>query len=330
MGRAWDAAEAVAFDVLSFTAINALQLRGRGGACTPETARRYVDHWRGAGLADYYRIPDGAHWELSPTGGSWPTPLPSGCAANDRFHLDLFLGPDGWRSPLMFLLHGLMSVSDRGYREWACRLNALGWSAAFVHLPYHYGRCPAHCGSGELCISANLLRSVEALRQMVVELRLACRELRTLGVPGFGLWGQSYGGLAAALLTLLEPDLATAWLLEPIADVDWSWWESPATLAIRAQLRARGLTRAMVAPHVRLVCPSLHTPLMDPGRIMLLAGSFDRIAPPGVVRRLHERWPGSHYREYPQGHVGFKLMPASLALGQRLWPELFADARCAG
>jgi pimeloyl-ACP methyl ester carboxylesterase len=217
-----------------------------------------------------------------------------------------------------------MSVSDRGYRRWAARLNALGWSAAFVHLPYHYGRRPPGTLSGEWCLTADLVRSAEALRQMVIELRLVCRAATALGCPHIGLWGTSYGGLAAALLVLLEPAVSTAWLLEPIADVDHAFFESPATIVVRRQLARQGITRADIADYVQLVCPSFHQPLIPPARILLLAGTYDRVTPPAVIRRLHAQWGGSHYAEFPQGHVGYRLMPESLALAQRLMPELFA------
>lgn len=316
-----------AVDEVSFGAINALQWRARAGAHTAEEWQRYVDRWKSATPAQYYAPGEiKSEWEVGdPVAGTriFPTPLPGDCPANNYVHVDLWPGPRGWESPVMFMLHGLMSVSDVGYRLWARRLNRLGWGAAFFHLPYHYGRKPPHALSGELALTANLIRSAEGLRQAVVELRLMCRALRRCGVPHVGVWGSSYGGWVGSLLVALEPMLSTAWLLEPITDVGWTIWQSPASKTVRQQLERRGIRREDVQPHLRLTCPGALQPLIPAERILLIAGTLDRVAPPTLIRQLHQRWPGTHYAEFCQGHVGYQLMPESLALVQKLMPGLW-------
>jgi pimeloyl-ACP methyl ester carboxylesterase len=237
--------------------------------------------------------------------------------------MDWFPGPKGWESPVMFLLHGVMSVSDVGYRLWAKKLNALGWGAIFFHLPYHYGRKPQGALSGELALTANLIRTAEGIRQAVVELRLMSRLLREKGCPHIGLWGTSYGGWIASLLASLEDNISTAWLLEPIVDVDVAIWESPATRVIRRQLATRGITRELVKQHVAKSCASYHRPRVKPEHLILVAGTFDKIAPPKTIRALHEKWQGSHYAEFRQGHVGYQLMPETLKLAREKLPHLF-------
>jgi len=316
-------------DGVSFGFINALQWRGRAGSHTAAEMEAYCRRWDGAVLEDYYAVPPGTDFVLPTEGGSHrlPSPWSSGCAENDHVHLDIWLGPKGWKSPVMFLLHGLMSVSDVGYRMWARTLNRLGWTAVFFHLPYHYGRRPAGAWSGEMAISSNLIRSAEGIRQAVVELRLVSQLLRERGAPHIGLWGTSYGGWVASLLAALEPGISTVWLLEPIVDADEVIWTSPASRTIRRQLKSRGISRELVLSHLPLVCPSYHVPLVAPERILLLAGVFDRVAPPATIRNLHEKWTGSHYAEFRQGHVGYQLMPQALRMAQELWPELFEGRR---
>lgn len=238
-------------------------------------------------------------------------------------HLDIWLGPQGWKSPTMFMLHGVMSVSDVGYRMWAKKLNTLGWSAIFFHLPYHYGRKPKKALSGEMALTSNLIRTSEGIRQAVIELRWVCSELKKRGTQNIGLWGTSYGGWISSLLCVLEPMVSTAWLLEPIVDVDLAIWESPASRTIQRQLKKRGISRELVQRHMRMVCPTHHQPAVDPARIMLVAGTFDRIAPPHSIRALQDVWPGCYYDEFRQGHVGYQLMPESLRLAQERFPAMF-------
>lgn len=317
---------AIAVDGVSFGWINLIQARERAGVHSMEELEGYFAAWPSLDLREIYALPPGVVLPCLDGGSGtyrFPSPIPSDCPENNHVHVDIWLGPRGWQSPMMWMLHGHMSVSDVGYRMWARQLNRLGWSAAFFHLPYHYGRRPRGVLSGELALSSNLIRVAEGLRQAVVELRLILRVLEARGVPGVGLWGTSYGGWVAALLCLLEPGLRTAWLLEPVADVDHVLFESPATWVIRRSLRRRGITRERVARLMPAVCPQYHRPAMPADKILLLAGRFDRVAPPDSIRRLHEAWAGSHYAEFRQGHVGYQLMPESLKLARRLMPELF-------
>jgi pimeloyl-ACP methyl ester carboxylesterase len=327
MRQAIKDAQSRAIDGFSFGFINALQLRGKAGSHTVEEMQAYVEQCESISLEEFYRIPDNYVGGNLPTSGTftWPSPILSGCPENDRMHLNIWLGPQGWKSPVMFLLHGVMSVSDVGYRMWAKKLNALGWSAIFFHLPYHYGRKPRQALSGEMALTSNLIRTSEGIRQAVVELRWVCRALKIKGVPHIGLWGTSYGGWISSLLCTLEDSISTAWLLEPIVDTDIAIWESPATHTLQRQLKKRGIPRDLVRRHLRLVCPTYHQPRLDPARIMLVGGTFDRIAPPQTIKALQQAWQGSHYDEFRQGHVGYQLMPKSLKLARARFPELFSQ-----
>ncbi|MFQ3671598.1 MAG: hypothetical protein SNJ84_09090 [Verrucomicrobiia bacterium] len=316
-----------AIDGASFAWVNALQLRRRAGRITGAQFRAYVDQFALVSPDDYFAIPRNSPPANLPEGGPWshPSPYPIGWPDNDHVHLHYWPGPRGWQSPVMFLLHGVMSVSDVGYRLWAKTLNRLGWGAMFFHLPFHYGRRPPHLWTGEAALSANFILTAEAIRQAVIELRWIAAALKTRGVPHLGLWGTSYGGWIGGLLLGLESSLSTAWLLEPIACVDHAIWESPAARVLRRQARADGLSREDARRHLRLLCPSWQTPIIPTQQILLFAGTFDRIAPPHLLQQLHRKWPGSLYREFRQGHVGYQLMPESLKLARSAFPHLFSQ-----
>jgi pimeloyl-ACP methyl ester carboxylesterase len=313
------------YDGISFGMINLLHLRNAAGKHTAGDMEAYVERWASASLEDYYAVPaDAAPPDLPSQGHRHlASPHRYDCEENNRVSLEYWPGPKGWQSPVMFMLHGVMSVSDAGYKGWARKLNSLGWGAIFFHLPYHYGRKPAQALSGEMALTANLIRTAEGIRQAVIELRWVSRELYARGVPHIGLWGTSYGGWVGSLLAVLDDHILTAMLLEPIVDVDLAIWESPATRILRRQLKRRGITRDLVRRHLRLVCPTHHDPKLGCDKILLAAGTFDRIAPPDSIRALHREWKGSHYLELPQGHVGYQLMPESLKWATNKWPELF-------
>ncbi len=328
-------------DDASFGAINFLHFRKPPGRDFPERLRGYIAGWAESPFADYYRISDEAaaparralRAQALPGPGDpplhfrVPSPLPGPHGENNHASYDLFPCAAGRTAPTLLLTHGLMSVSDIGYRMWAAKWNARGWNVVFVHLPYHYARKPAGSLSGEFAVTADLVRTVEGARQAVIELRLLVEWLAERGSPFFAMWGTSYGAWITALLACVEPRLDRAVLIEPIVDIQASIWESPACAAIRRSLRRLGVTPEQTAPHLRLCCP-LHAPQplpIAPEHVLLLAGEYDRVAPPPVIRALHERWPGSHYHAFPQGHVGYRLLPESFRLAGELWPDRFSS-----
>lgn len=257
-------------------------------------------------------------FEVSETAGelAWSTPIASGYAENDRAFVRLFPSQRGWSAPTVLFLHALMSASDLGYRQWAARFNERGWNAAFIHLPFHYSRVPAGHRNGELAITADLVRTGQGLRQAVTELRQLIAQLRARGAHEFSVWGLSYGGWIAALLASVE-ELHSLVLMEPIVDVAHAIWRSPAGLAIRRQLRPRGIPPALIERHFHLTSPMHAEPMLVPENILLIAGEYDRIAPAAGIARLHGLWQGSEMLTVPQGHFGYGMMREAWAWAQQ-------------
>ena len=238
---------------------------------------------------------------------------------------DFFPCKQGWTAPTMLLAHGLMSVSDIGYRLWARRLNARGWNAVFVHLPYHYSRrLPWHF-HGELCVGGELLRTAAGIRQSVVECRIVLQQLRKKGGQLFGGWGTSYGGWIMALLGCFEPLLQRLILVEPILNIDNAIWNAPSSVALRAALRRVG-TRA--GRHGREHAPGLPgqpKAAADPASTSSCSrASTTRSRRRRKSRSLSRLWGGAHFACFPQGHVGYTLMPESFRMAQELWAADFA------
>jgi hypothetical protein len=322
----FDQARAVAVDAASFGLVNLLQARHPLPPDFRVRWDRFTEEWTHRPVEDFYRAPAGfAPPELPDKGRLFfPTPYPGEHEHNNRAAFDFFPCKEGWEAPTMLLAHGLMSVSDFGYKLWARRLNARGWNAVFVHLPYHYSRrLPWHF-HGELCVGGDLLRTAAGIRQSVVECRIVLRQLRKKGGALFGGWGTSYGGWIMALLGCFEPLLQRMILVEPILHIDNAIWRSPGSVSLRAGLRRMGIGPEDTAANLRLVCPALQKPLLSAEHILMLAGEYDRISPPGEVEDLARLWQGTHYACFPQGHVGYTLMPESFRMAQELWPADFA------
>lgn len=303
----------------------AIQRRHRLDETSRDALTRYIESCAPFSRDEYYRH---GFPEIAVANGSapnvltWASPITSGFAENDRAYALHFPAPGRPDAPTVLFLHALMSASDIGYRRWAARFNAAGWGACFVHLPYHYSRVPRGHRNGELAITANLVRTGEGLRQGVVELRQFMAWLRTKGVHEFAVWGCSYGGWIGALLASVERDFRFVALMEPIVNVEHAIWQSPTGLALRRELRRTGIEPELPARAFPLISPLHGEPLCGAERVLLAAGEYDTIARAEDVAELQSRWPGASMITEPQGHFGYRLMPAAWRwLEARGWLE---------
>jgi len=294
-----------ATDATTCALLNLAQWRHRHRVCSREKLEAYLAECESLTRGEYYAAPPLEPVEETPDRLVWPSPHPSGLADNDRTSAWLAPCERGWSAPTVLILHALMSVNDVGYRRLAGKFNALGWNAAFLHLPFHYGRRPRGYLNGELAITADLVRNGEGLRQGVSELRQLMAWLRHRGCREFGIYGTSYGAWAGALLASVEDDISFIALLQPIADTQHAIWESPAGASIRRMLLGNGIDTSMTGRHTHLTSPLHARPATDPGRIVLAVGLWDRIAPPDRIEALADHWGTRNLIASPQGHFGY-------------------------
>lgn len=292
-------------DASTCALLNLAQWRHRSQASTREDLEAYLTACEKLSRGEFYSAPPLTPIEESSGDLAWASPYTSGLAANDRASAWLQPCDQGWSAPTVLILHALMSVNDIGYRKLAAKFNALGWNAAFLHLPFHYGRRPRGYLNGELAITANIVRNGEGLRQGVSEARQLMAWLRKKGCREFGIFGTSYGAWTGALLASLESDFSFIALLQPIADVEHAIWESPASATLRRLLRSNGIDDTFSRRHAHLSSPLHGTPATPPERIVMAIGRYDRIAPPDRVEALAEAWGGAKVITSPQGHFGY-------------------------
>jgi len=297
--------------------MNFVQARHRLGPGSRAAMEDYVNRCERLSPADYF---DHTHSNSLPAIEAanertycWQSPLTTRYPQNDIGRVDLFPCAKGWEAPTVLMLHALMSASDIGYKRWAARWNALGWNACFVHLPYHYSRVPPGYWNGELAITSDLIRNAEGLRQGVMEVRQLMLALRKAGGTEFGLLGTSYGAWIAALTCAVEPDIRFAALMAPIVNVEHAIWRCPASMTMRRHLRKAGIEPSLVARHFHLSSPLYLEPLVPTDRILLVAGDYDLVAPPGDIAELSRRWSGAELMRIPQGHFGYRMMRDTFA-----------------
>ncbi len=90
----------------------------------------------------------------------------------------------------------------------ACRIfNGLGMAALRLTLPYHQERRPPEIERAEYLVSSNIGRTIQSMRQAVLDTRAAVRWLKQQGYERIGMLGTSIGSCTAFLAFAHDEDI---------------------------------------------------------------------------------------------------------------------------
>jgi pimeloyl-ACP methyl ester carboxylesterase len=204
--------------------------------------------------------------------------------ANRTAHARVYGARAGSRRPAVIVVHGYLSgqwaVEERA---WPIRwLNTRGGlDVAVTVLPFHGVRGRAGGGAPPFP-GADPRFTNEGFRQAVADLRVLIALLKERGAPRVGIMGMSLGGYTTALMATLEPDLAFAAPLIPLASV--------ADFARDQGRMGRGAQ--MLEQHAALeaanlvVSPFARPSLVPPERVLVVGAEADRITPVAHAERI--------------------------------------------
>jgi dienelactone hydrolase len=223
--------------------------------------------------------------------------------------------------PRLIYLHGYMQPET--YVEEVTWLTAIALSLDVELIqpqpPYHGRRSPrcARLG-GELYWTADLVRSIEALRQHVLDTRALLSWLLRRESRPVGLMGLSLGGALACILTCVEPRFDFSIPLIGHMDLDALVADAPVLTGVRRDLRRFGWSRREFAAFVDDLGWHDLQPVLPPERIQIYAASDDRFFDPAVVEKMWRDWGRPAIRWYESSHMGFlRRMPDVLASVRR-------------
>jgi len=212
------------------------------------------------------------------------------------------------RRPRLLYLHGYMQPET--YLEEIALLTsmALRLNVEVIQMqpPYHGRRAPrASRFSGELYWTADLVRSIEALRQTLLDARTLLRWLLEQDDRPVGITGLSLGGALTLSLTCLEQRFAFAIPLIAHMDLAALVADAPVLARMRRDLRSFGWGRKEFDAFVKSLGWYDLSPQLPVDSIFLFAASEDRFFDPRVVRKMWQRWHRPAIRWYPTSHMGF-------------------------
>lgn len=152
---------------------------------------------------DFYALPAIDDYKLDDELLTWTSAVETPCAENNTARARLFpASPTGGRreGPRRAVVVLPQWNAQAESHVDLCRMFArLGITALRLTLPYHGGRRPAGMERAEFLVSSNVGRTLQSMRQAVVDTRAAVRWLKGLGYDRVGVMGTSIGSCTAFL-----------------------------------------------------------------------------------------------------------------------------------
>jgi len=156
---------------------------------------------------EFFSLPEIHDWQLAGDHLTWTSTVHTPSVENNTVHARLFI-PRRERKhkprAAVVVLPQWNAQPDSHVE--ACRIfNGLGMTALRLTLPYHEERRPPELERAEHLVSSNIGRTIQSMRQAVIDTRAAVRWLREQGVERIGILGTSIGSCTAFLSFAHDP-----------------------------------------------------------------------------------------------------------------------------
>jgi hypothetical protein len=171
----------------------------------------------------------------------------------------------------------------------ACRIfNRLGMTALRLTLPYHEERKPPDIERAEHLVSSNIGRTIQSMRQAVLDTRAAVRWLKLQGFERIGILGTSVGSCIAFLAFAHDPDINVGTFNHVsgyVADVVWQ--------GISTQHVKQGIETHLTVEELREFWTPIspvpfirRLPKMAPRAMRFIAAKYDLTFPVDLSRQV--------------------------------------------
>jgi len=147
--------------------------------------------------------------------------------------------------------------------------------------------------------SADPRFTIEGFRQVIRDLRALVGFLERRGAPEVGAWGMSLGGYTTALLATVEPRLAFAVPIIPLAS--FADFAAAGGRLVGTSEQAAAQYESLERVY-RVVSPLARPPKPPPERLVVIAGAGDRITGLPQARRIAAHF-GCRIVTFPGGHL---------------------------
>src|SRR5215510_4302603 len=158
---------------------------------------------------DFFSLPEIGDYQLSGDQLSWTSAIQTPSRENNTVRARLFTPRrERRKKPRAGVVVLPQWNAQPDSHVEACRIfNGLGMTALRLTLPYHEERRPPELERAEHLVSSNIGRTIQSMRQAVLDARAAVRWLKQQGFERVGVLGTSIGSCTAFLPFAHEPDI---------------------------------------------------------------------------------------------------------------------------
>jgi pimeloyl-ACP methyl ester carboxylesterase len=235
-----------------------------------------------------------------------------GYAENHTVHTKLYRPRHGNSKATVVLLHGW----TKGDYIWESRLlipwmtSELNCTVVGLAFPYHASRAPSGSRfSGEYFVSGDMIRTLEAIRQAVIDTRAVMNWLDAQTDTPTGVIGISLGAFITYLLLCADDRPAFAIPILGHGELIHGADDAALMKNVNQDIQAQGinlddtpeLTFALTALEMR--------PRIPPERILPINGLYDMVVSPERANALFNAWNIPEVVWLPGGHFSTLNMP---------------------
>jgi dienelactone hydrolase len=151
---------------------------------------------------EFYQLPQITDYQLTGEHLTWTSAINTPSPENNRAHARLIRAPerkgDGKRPAVLILPQ--WNAQSESHVDLCRVLNRLGITALRLTMPYHEARRPVELERSDYLVSPNVGRTIQSVRQAVLDARAAVRWLTEQGqYDRIGIMGTSIGSCTAFL-----------------------------------------------------------------------------------------------------------------------------------
>jgi dienelactone hydrolase len=185
---------------------------------------------------DFYELPEIKDWELADKVLTWTsavhTPSPQNNIARARLFTPRRERRNKPRAAIVVLPQ--WNAQPDSHVE-ACRIfNGLGMTALRLTLPYHEERRPPELERADHLVGSNIGRTIQSMRQAVLDTRAAVRWLQGQGFERIGILGTSIGSCIGFLTFAHDPAIDVGVFNHVSGHVADVVWQGISTQHVRA------------------------------------------------------------------------------------------------
>ncbi len=215
--------------------------------------------------------------------------------------------PDHESRGALILVHGYMMSSFAPLLLFAEPLARQGIDIYFLALPYHMRRAPLGTWSGQLGLSSNVVRTANAFRQGVMDVRSLITWIQRDRKQPVILAGLSLGAFTCCMAAAADDRPAGLISLLGGADLSGIVFAGNSFYLVRQGLLKNGVDAADLERYWHGISPGNHRPKLARENIIMVAGEHDPIITPENTTKLWHAWKEPEITWLPCGHASLSF-----------------------